>query len=77
MQRVSRQRLPPSVPMFRRCGVATEPAALASAAYPARTFSCSAISVSVSPVPSVRPLPFEIFFNSDTFRMPITIAGVC
>ncbi len=56
-QRVSRQRLPPSVPMLRRSGVLTSPAAFARAGYPRRTFVCSISSVRVIPAPTESGVP--------------------
>src|SRR6267143_1183090 len=57
LQRVSRQRFPPMVPMLRSCGVETTPAAWASAAYFVRTAGCVATSVSVAPAAMRIPDP--------------------
>ena len=55
LHRVSRQRLPPIVPMFRSCGVEIAIALSASARYPSRTRASSATAVSVAPAPMLRP----------------------
>src|SRR6267143_4839201 len=60
LQRVSRHRFPPIVPMFRSCGVETAPAASASAVYFARTVGCVATPVSVAPAAMRIPVPLLI-----------------